>query len=90
MANVSVDCGGFQTQFTAIMETILQAAVKEATKLFEVSLRHLKVELVQLREENAKKTTGDSCIPVKRRTTTDGNLNKASKYRHIGVQCGME
>lgn len=87
MPNVSIDCGGFQTQFTAIMETILQAAVREATMLFELSLQHLKAELVQLREENANITTGDSSNPVERRNTTDGNLSMVSKYRDIGVQC---
>lgn len=84
---VSVQYDGFQTQFRAIMETILQTAVREATKLFEVSLQHLKADLVQLRKENA--TTGGSSIPVKRRNTTDGSLSNFSKYRDVGVQCGM-
>lgn len=86
---VNVQYDGFQTQFRAIMETILQTAVREATKLFEVSLQHLKAELVQLRKENANTTTGGSSIPVKRRNTADGSLSNFSKYRDVGVQCGM-
>lgn len=86
---VSVHYDGFQAQFRAVMETILQAAVWEATKLFEVSLQHLKAELVQLRQENVNLTTGDSSIPDIRRNTTEGNPSIDSKYRDVGVQCGM-
>lgn len=85
------DYGGFQTQFTAIMETILQTAVREATKLFQLSLQHLKAELLQLRQENGKLATGELSMGVKGRITAVGNKtsDNISKYRDIGVQCGM-
>ncbi|XP_057187112.1 uncharacterized protein LOC130552673 isoform X2 [Triplophysa rosa] len=86
---VSVHYDGFQTQFRAVMETILQAAVREATKLFEVSLQTLKAELVQIQENANLTTTGDSSIPDNRRNTTEGNQSILiiSKYRDVGVQC---
>ncbi|XP_056588507.1 uncharacterized protein LOC130408977 [Triplophysa dalaica] len=84
---VSVHYDGFQAQFRAVMETILQAAVWEATKLFEASLQHLKAELVQLRQENVNLTTGGSSIPDIRRNTAEGNPSIDSKYRDVGVQC---
>ncbi|XP_055060801.2 uncharacterized protein [Misgurnus anguillicaudatus] len=88
--SVSVeDYGGFQTQFTSIMETILQTAVREATKLFQLSLQHLKAELVQLRQENGKLTTAQLSMGVKSRITAVGNKKSynISKFRDVGVQC---
>ncbi|XP_051993820.1 uncharacterized protein LOC127651829 [Xyrauchen texanus] len=79
----------FQTQFTSIMATVLQTAVREATQLFEGTLQHLKAELVILRRENVKLKKGDSSSQVKTRCTGFGNQrnDNASKNRDVGVQC---
>lgn len=84
------DYDGFQTQFTHIMETILLTAVREATKLYEGTLQHLKAELVQLRQENVKTKTGDSSSKDTKRCTEYGSQRSANvpKHRDIGVQCG--
>lgn len=83
------DYDGFQTQFTNIMETILQSAVREATKLYEGTLQRLKAELVQLRQENVNTRTGDSSSQDTKRFTESGSQRSASvsKHRDVGVQC---
>lgn len=84
------DYDGFQTQFTHIMETILQTAVREATKLYEGTLHRLKAELVQLRQENVNTKTGDSSSQYAKIFPESGSQRIAvtPKHRDIGVQCG--
>lgn len=84
------DCDGFQTQFTHIMETLLQTAVRETTKLYQSTLQSLKAELVHLRLENVNKKTGDSSCQDTRRCPQTGiqRTGSVSKYRDVGVQCG--
>jgi len=85
------DDDGFQTQFTHIMETILLTAVREATKLYEGTLKRLKAELVQLKQENVKTRTGDSSSQdTTKKFTEYGSQRNANvpKHRDIGVQCG--
>ncbi|TRY84711.1 hypothetical protein DNTS_001218 [Danionella cerebrum] len=72
MLDVSLDVhDGFQTQFTHLMETVLQSAVRETTKLYESTLRCLKSELVQLRLDNANwkrdkaRLVDRGCSPVR-------------------------
>lgn len=82
------DYDGFQAQFTNIMETILQTAVREATKLYDGTLQRLKAELVQLRQENVITKTGDSSSQNTKRLSEAGRTGNVSKHRDIGVQCG--
>uniref|UniRef100_A0A8C1WVV9 Uncharacterized LOC109055596 n=3 Tax=Cyprinus carpio TaxID=7962 RepID=A0A8C1WVV9_CYPCA len=81
------DYDGFQAQFTNIMETILQTAVREATKLYDGTLQRLKAELVQLRQENVITKTGDSSSQNTKRLSEAGRTGNVSKHRDIGVQC---
>ncbi|KTF80257.1 hypothetical protein cypCar_00010995, partial [Cyprinus carpio] len=81
------DYDGFQAQFTNIMETILQTAVREATKLYDGTLQRLKAELVQLRQENVNTKTGDSSSQNTKRLSEAGRTGNVSKHRDIGVQC---
>ncbi|XP_073697942.1 uncharacterized protein [Garra rufa] len=83
------DCDGFQTQFTLIMETILQTAVREATKLYDGTLQRLKAELVHLRQETVNTKTGDSSSQNTKRFAEAGSQRTGNvcKYRDIGVQC---
>ncbi len=85
------DDDGFQTQFTHIMETILQTAVREATKLYDGTLQRLKAELVQLRQEKVNTKTGDASSQNTKRFSEAGRerTGNVSKHRDIGVQCGM-
>ncbi|XP_001340263.4 uncharacterized protein [Danio rerio] len=83
------DCDGFQTQFTHIMETLLQTAVRETTKLYQSTLQSLKAELVHLRVENVNKKTAHSSCQDTRRFPQTGiqRTGSVSKYRDVGVQC---
>ncbi|XP_016396869.1 uncharacterized protein LOC107730532 isoform X2 [Sinocyclocheilus rhinocerous] len=82
------DYDGFQTQFTHIMETILQTAVREATKLYDGTLQRLKAELVQLRQEKVNTKTGDTSSQSKRFSEAGSQrTGNDSKHRDIGVQC---
>ncbi|XP_067297302.1 uncharacterized protein [Pseudorasbora parva] len=83
------DYDGFQTQFTNIMETILQSAVREATKLYEGTLQRLKAELVQLRQEIVNTRTGDSSSQDTKGFTGSGSQRSAGvpKHRDVAVQC---
>lgn len=84
------DYDGFQTQFAHIMETILQTAVREATKLYDGTLQRLKAELVQLRQEKVNTKTGDTSSQSTKRFSEAGSqrTGNVSKHRDIGVQCG--
>ncbi|KAL1282024.1 hypothetical protein QQF64_000827 [Cirrhinus molitorella] len=90
MPDASVDdYDGFQTQFSLIMETILQTAVREATKLYDSTLQRLKAELVQLRQETVNTKTGDSSSLNTKRFSEAGSQRTGNvcKYREIAVQC---
>ncbi|XP_072533166.1 uncharacterized protein [Salminus brasiliensis] len=83
--------GRFQTQFTAVMESVLQAAVGEATKLFERTLHQLKAELLHLRQENADLKTGLFARQFKTRHAGDGpqrgDPSPGPPRCDTGVQC---
>ncbi|XP_026103846.1 uncharacterized protein LOC113075359 isoform X1 [Carassius auratus] len=83
------DFDGFQTQFAQIMETILQTAVREATKLYEGTLQRLKAELVQLRQEKVNTKTGVTSIQSTERFSEAGSQKPGNVFKHrdIGVQC---
>lgn len=42
----------FQTKYAAVMETMLQSAIAETTKIFESMVDELKAEISRIREEN--------------------------------------
>ncbi|XP_043094514.1 uncharacterized protein LOC122344926 [Puntigrus tetrazona] len=82
------DYDGFQTQFAHIMETILQTAVREATKLYDGTLQRLKAELVQLRQDKVNTKTGDTSIQSTKRFSDAGKQGAGTgSKRDIGVQC---
>lgn len=82
------ECGGFETQFTSVMQTVLRAAVGEATKLFEQTLHQLKAELVHLRQENVGLKSGIFSHQYKTKEAGDGCPSADRARRDIGVQCG--
>lgn len=42
----------FQTKYAAVMETMLQSAIAETTKIFESMVDELKAEISRVRKEN--------------------------------------
>lgn len=82
------ECGGFETQFTSVMQNVLRAAVGEATKLFEQTLHQLKAELVHLRQENVGLKSGIFTPQYKTKEAGDGCSRAEPAKRDIGVQCG--
>ncbi|XP_037394592.1 uncharacterized protein LOC108434778 isoform X2 [Pygocentrus nattereri] len=85
------DDGGFQTQFASVMESVLKAAVGEATKLFERTLRQLRAELVRLKQENVDLKTGAFAHQFKARLAAEGaqrtGQTAGPPRRDVGVQC---
>lgn len=82
------ECGGFETQFTSVMQDVLRTAVGEATKLFEQTLHQLKAELVHLRQENLGLKSGLFTPHYKTQEAGDGCPREDQTTRDIGVQCG--
>ncbi|CDQ85044.1 unnamed protein product [Oncorhynchus mykiss] len=92
---MSKEC--FQTQFAFVMESVLNTAVTETTKLFEKTIEELRAEISRIKEENedlktrlrslenVKKSTGES----ERQTAEPGPSQRTSRIgkRDIGVQC---
>ncbi|XP_064819220.1 proteoglycan 4-like [Oncorhynchus masou masou] len=92
---MSKEC--FQTQFAFVMESVLNTAVTETTKLFEKTIEELRAEISRIKEENedlksrlrslenVKKSTGES----ERQTAVPGPSQRTSRIgkRDIGVQC---
>ncbi|KAI4896577.1 hypothetical protein NFI96_002901 [Prochilodus magdalenae] len=85
------DSGGFQTQFTSVMENVLKTAVGEATRLFERTLHQLRGELVHLRQENADLKTGAFARQFNARHAGDGEKRTdqapGPPKCDVGVQC---
>ncbi|KAG9275574.1 hypothetical protein AMEX_G10104 [Astyanax mexicanus] len=67
------ESGGFQSQFSALMDSVLQTAVAEATRLFERTLHQLKAELLHLRQENVDLKSGLYTRQLKTRHTGDAS-----------------
>lgn len=82
------ECGGFETQFTSVMQNVLRTAVGEATKLFEQTLHQLKAELVHLRQENVGLKSGILPLQYNTKDAADGCPSADHAKRDIGVQCG--
>ncbi|XP_026790628.1 uncharacterized protein LOC113539201 [Pangasianodon hypophthalmus] len=81
------ECGGFETQFTSVMQNVLRTAVGEATKLFEETLHQLRAELVHLRQENVELKSGIFTPHFKTKEAGDGCPRAEHAKRDIGVQC---
>lgn len=43
----------FQIQFAAVMEILVKSAVRETTELYETGVRELRIEMAQIKKENA-------------------------------------
>jgi regulator of replication initiation timing len=98
MAAANMAREGFETQFASVMESVLNTAVTETTKLFEKTIEELRAEISRIKQENedlktrlrspenVKKSTGES----ERQTAEPGPSQRTSRIgkRDIGVQCG--
>lgn len=70
----------FEEKCSSVMESILQSAIAETTKLFEAMVDELRAEMSRIKEENddlRAKCRYFECA-----------ANNPSEKRHVAVQCG--
>lgn len=69
----------FQDKCACVMESILQSAIAETTKLFEAMVDELKAEISRIKKENDD---------LKAKCYFECAGNNTSEKRHAAVQCG--
>ncbi|KAM6971804.1 uncharacterized protein FYW47_003946 [Aplochiton taeniatus] len=89
--------GDFQSRYASVMDSMLQSAVAETTKLFETMVEELKAEISRIKKENDDlKSKCSNFENVKNNLQVD-HVNKeketsdraaSSDKRDIGIQCG--
>lgn len=83
----------FQTKYAAVMDTLLQTAIAETTKMFESVVGELKAEISRIKEENQQLKLKCSQMERTRSRSTFKVAEKRpssdmSKKRNAAVQCG--
>lgn len=86
----------FQTKYAAVMETMLQSAIAETTKIFESMVDELKAEISKVRKENEdlklkcsqfEGSRSQSNFSSEDRRLLPGRRDRSGK-RDTAVQCG--
>lgn len=83
----------FQTKYAAVMDTLLQTAIAETTKMFESVVGELKAEISRIKEENQHLKLKCSQMERTRSRPTFKAAEKRpssdmSNKRNAAVQCG--
>lgn len=76
----------FQAKFTSVMESILQSAIAETTKLFEAMVDELKADMSRIKKDNDDLKAKCSQFEFAQKDAIAGN--NPSEKRHTAVQCG--
>lgn len=76
----------FQAKFASVMESILQSAIAETTKLFEAMVEELKADMSTIKKDNDELKAKCSQFECAQKDGIAGN--EPSKKRHSAVQCG--
>lgn len=76
----------FQAKFASVMESILQSAIAETTKLFEAMVEELKADMSRIKRDNDDLKAKCSQFECAQKDATVGN--NSSERRHRAVQCG--
>ncbi|XP_011610695.2 uncharacterized protein isoform X1 [Takifugu rubripes] len=71
----------FEEKCSSVMESILQSAIAETTKLFEAMVDELRAEMSRIKEENDDLRAKCSYFECA--------ANNPSEKRHVAVQCGI-
>lgn len=87
----------FQMKYAAVMETMLQSAIAETTKIFESMVDELKAEISRVRKENEdlklrcsqfERSRNLSNISSEDSRLLPGGRRDRSGKRDTAVQCG--
>lgn len=86
----------FQTKYASVMESMLQSAIAETTKLFETMVDELKAEISRIKKENEDLKSRCSQFETARSPPTVYSRESAplpggsdsSEKRDTAVQCG--
>lgn len=70
----------FEGKCASVLESILQSAIAETTKLFEAMVDELRAEMSRIKEENDDLRAKCSYFECA--------ANNPSEKRHVAVQCG--
>lgn len=73
----------FQTKYASVMESMLQSAIAETTKLFETMVNELKAEISRIKKENEDLKA--RCSQFESSPTV---YSGESEKRDTAVQCG--
>lgn len=76
----------FQAKFASVMESILQSAIAESTKLFEAMVDELKADISRIKKDNDDLKSRCSQFEGAQEDAPAGK--KPTEKRHSAVQCG--